>query len=235
MRCSLFGFLFALSSVSPAMAQNAKAPPTDAVQMETVVVSGERPGPGLWKVSKGDHVLWVLGTLSPLPKDMRWKSQEVEAVIATAQEVLSPPEVAMTAKVGWLARLSLLPSLIGVRNNPGHEKLQDVLPPDLYARWSVLKQKYIGCSGKVEKWRPIFAALELYEAAIERSGLSESGHVQESVMADVKRAGIKPTPVQVVFPIDDPKAAIKEFKPLRSMTWIASARLSIASTTISAR
>lgn len=210
MRRSLLGLLLALSSVSSAMAET--APPTDAVQMETVVVSGEQPGPGLWKVSKGEHVLWIFGTLSPLPKDMRWKSQEVEAVIASAQEVLSPPEVGVAAKVGFFARLALLPSLIGVRNNPGHKKLQDVLPPDLYARWSVLKQRYIGRSGKVEKWRPIFAALDLYEAAIEKSGLDDSSRVQETVMAAVKRAGITPTPVQLIFPIDDPKAAIKEFK-----------------------
>ena len=212
MRRSLLGFLLALSSVSPGMAQDAAAPPADAVQMVAVVVTGGQPGPGLWKVSKGDHVLWVLGTLSPLPKDMRWKSRDVEAVIATAQEVLSAPQIGLRANVGLFARLTLLPSLMGVRNNPGHEKLQDVVPPDLYARWSVLKQKYIGRSNKVEKWRPIFAALELYDAAIERAGLGDPERMQKTVLAAAQRAGIEPTPVQVIFAIDDPQAAIKAFK-----------------------
>ena len=36
---------------------------TDVVDMEAVVVSGVQPGPGLWRVSKGGHVLYILGTL----------------------------------------------------------------------------------------------------------------------------------------------------------------------------
>ena len=35
-----------------------------------VVVSGEQPGPGLWRVEKDGHVMWVLGTQSPLPEHM---------------------------------------------------------------------------------------------------------------------------------------------------------------------
>jgi hypothetical protein len=29
--------------------------------LDTVVVSGVQPGPGLWKVSKDGHALWILG------------------------------------------------------------------------------------------------------------------------------------------------------------------------------
>jgi len=43
-----------------------------------LVVTGEQPGPGLWKVSKGDHVLWVLGTISALPKRMKWLKSSIE-------------------------------------------------------------------------------------------------------------------------------------------------------------
>ena len=38
------------------------------VDHETVVVSGALPGPGLWKVRKDGHTLYVLATLSPLPR-----------------------------------------------------------------------------------------------------------------------------------------------------------------------
>src|SRR5215831_2532541 len=31
---------------------------------EEILVTGEQPGPGLWKIVKGDHAIWVLGTQS---------------------------------------------------------------------------------------------------------------------------------------------------------------------------
>ncbi|HEV7491247.1 MAG TPA: hypothetical protein VGO25_10600, partial [Rhodanobacteraceae bacterium] len=65
-----------------AKAQSAPATTDNAAQLPTVVVTGEQPGPGLWKVTSGDHVLWILGTLSPLPKKMTWRSGEVEAIVA---------------------------------------------------------------------------------------------------------------------------------------------------------
>lgn len=180
--------------------------------MDAVVVSGEQPGPGLWKVSRGDHVLYVLGTLAPLPKGMSWKAKEVVEVIATAQEVLGAPQVGIKADVGFFGQLALLPSLIGVRRNPDDKTLKDVVPAELYARWSVLKGKYIGRSSKVEGWRPIFAALDLYKAAIDKAGLTDSGAVQKTVRDAAKHAGVKLTPTRIELVIGEPKAALKEFK-----------------------
>jgi hypothetical protein len=67
--------------------------------------------------------------------------------------------------VGPLGGITLLPSLIGARRNPNGERLEQVLPADLYARWLPLKARYLGDNGSVEEWRPIFAAQELYKAA----------------------------------------------------------------------
>ncbi len=204
MRLSRLVFLFACASAC------AETPPPE--QMDTVVVSGVQPGPGLWKVSKGDHVLWVLGTLAPLPKHFEWKATEVEAAIGSSQEVLLSPQINVDAKIGFFGQLALLPSLIGVRKNPDDKTLQELVPPDLYSRWHVLKEKYIGRSSKVESWRPIFAALELYKAAIDKSGLTDSGLAQKTVKSLAGKADVKLTPIQVDLVIEDPKVAIKEFK-----------------------
>jgi hypothetical protein len=56
--------------------------------LEEVLVSGERPGPALWKVTHEDHVMWVLGEQKPLPAKMVWRPAEVEAAIASSQEVI---------------------------------------------------------------------------------------------------------------------------------------------------
>lgn len=187
--------------------------PVDAVSMETIVVTGVQPGPGLWKVSKGDHVLWVLGTLSPLPEKMQWRADEVGERIAQSQAVLEAPGIRLKANVGFFGQLALAPSLIGVRNNPDGRKLEDVVPADLYVRWEPLKERYIGRGGKVEKWRPLFAATELYKTAIRANGMTVgAGAITDKVEQFSKRAKIKPTPVEVVIGIDKPREAIKDFK-----------------------
>jgi len=183
-----------------------------AVELGTVAVTGTQPGPGLWKVSKGDHVLWILGTVSPLPRDIQWRSHDVEALIAGSAQVLTSPQVEISADAGFFGTLALLPSLIGIRNNPDGKRLEDVVSPELYTRWVALKRRYMGHSNRVEKWRPIFAALALYDYAMDGKRLTGSGYVQEKVLKTAKRAHIAVMTPSVKLTIDHPRDAIKQFK-----------------------
>ncbi len=182
--------------------------------LDAVLVTGEQSGTGLWKVTKstadGEHVLWILGSYGPLPKKMTWRSKEVEATIAESQELLT--SVSVKTDVGFLKRLTLLPSLIGVRNNPEDAKLNEVVPPELYARWLVLKEKYIGRDSGIEKWRPIFAAQELYNEAIDDAGLATYGVVRPVVEKLAKKNGVKIVVPQIELEFEKPRALIKEFK-----------------------
>lgn len=206
--------LFAMSSLAvPAMAQEGASWAGVPIRDEApVVVSGALPGPGMWKVSRDGHVMHVLGTVSPLPKRLEWISREVEGVLAQAGEVVLSPSYMVDADVGFFGRLALLPSLIGVRRNPGDARLREVVPAASYARWLVLKQRYLGRDGDVEKMRPIFAAFELYEAAIEDSGLTGKRIVSPVIDAAIKEHGIKRTTPQVKVKVKNPKAALKEFR-----------------------
>jgi hypothetical protein len=196
----------------PAPASSVAAPPVGRVtELQGVSVSGVQPGPGLWKVSMGDHVLWILGTLPLLPKGMLWQARDVQAVIADAQQVLDKPEVKVDAKLGFFGTLGILPSLIGVRNNPDGKKLVDVVPPDQYARWLVLKKKYLGWNNSVEKQRPIFAAAALFIAAIKQADLSND-MLDPVINKAAKQHDLKPSPVNVTLVIDQPKAVVKDFK-----------------------
>lgn len=195
-----------------AHAQSAAPAPAETIRdIDTVVVSGVLPGPGMWKVSRGDHVLWILGTLSPVPKGMTWLSRDVEAVIAQSQEIIEPPSLNVSSDLGMFRSMLLIPSALKARRNPDDKTLREVVPADLYARWLPLKARYIGSDRGVEKWRPVFAAQELYEAAIRRSGLSLSGIVWPVVKEHAKKHGVKLTPSRLEIKIQDPKAAIKEF------------------------
>lgn len=218
MRVLSLACLFTLTGLLPAYAQSsaasAAAPPSadHVAELAAVTVSGAQPGPRLWKVSRGDHVLWVLGTQSPLPRDMQWQSSEVAGVISQSQQVLLSPSIKVKADVGFFGKLFLLPLAYSARKNAHGETLQQVVGAPVYARWLVLKQKYIGKDRGIERWRPIFAAEELYRKALKAHGLSKSGQVEDIVKALAQQHGVEATPVRYQVVIEHPRTALKTFK-----------------------
>lgn len=209
----VMGLVLGCVLATTASANEDTAPLSGPIRDEApVVVTGALPGPGMWKVSRNGHVMHVLGTVSPLPKRMEWISRDVESVLAQSGEVVFGPSYVVDTDLGFFGKLSLLPSLIGVRRNPEGKLLRDVVPPESYARWLVLKQRYIGRDGDVEKMRPIFAANELYEAAIEDSGLTGKRIVSPVIEAAIKEHGITRTDPKVKATLKNPKAALKEFR-----------------------
>ncbi|MEO6103166.1 MAG: TraB/GumN family protein [Pseudoxanthomonas sp.] len=200
------------------MAQSTNAPvpvqQTDSegvLELETMIVTGAQPGPGMWKVSRGDHSLWVLGTLSPLPAGISWKSQEVQSVLEQADQVLGAPGVVVDADIGVFKGLMLLPSALKAGRNPDGKTLRDVLPADVYARWTVLKPRYFGQDKGIEKKRPIVVASELYEKANRKAGLGQKPVITPVIDAVLKRRRMKITSTTLKIMVDDPKAAIKDF------------------------
>ena len=192
----------------PAWAQT-EAAPAVVTQPDTVLVVGQRPGPGMWKISKGDHVLYVFGTYSPLPVKMQWRSQQVEAIIAKSQVYLSPPT--LSAGVGVWGGMKMLPHLVGMRKNPGGAKLRDVVAPEVYARWRVLKAKY-GVGDDAESERPVFAAEKLYRAGLQHAGLATSDEVSKSIQALLSKYQVKVINSHVTLDVANPGKTLKEFK-----------------------
>ena len=195
-----------------ASAQASVANSGDPRLLDTAVVQGVVPGPGMWKVRKGANTLWVLGVQSPLPAKMQWEPGKVLSVIRRADAAIAPPSFSIGAKVGFFARVALVPSLFKARANPGGKQLKEVVPPALYGRWLALKARYIGRDKSVEAWRPIFAALTLYDRGIRKSGLSSEQVVEPVVAKAMKKRGIKPAPTTVAIQIADPKSALREFR-----------------------
>ena len=204
----------ALAAMSAALAMgDARADDEPALtQLETVVVSGIQPGPGLWQVKRDGHRMWVLGTLTPLPKRMQWESLEVEERIAQSQEVIYPPTAELTVKGGIIGGLFLLPSLLKARDNPDKQALKDVVPAEDYARWTVLKRKYLPRNRDVEKRRPIFASGALFEKAIDNAGLSFDDRVLPVVKKAARRSKVAVTRPSIEIRIEKARAALKDFR-----------------------
>ena len=217
---SLLSFLlcaqaFALDAAYPvAAAQRAPAAPeqpetSSGEAIDEVIVSGEQPGPPLWKVSKGDHVMYVLGSLTPSPKDITWRSREVESVVARAKQIIGQESV--SANIGFFRGMRLLPAAMRARHNPDGAELKDVLPPDVYARWLHLKTRYIGNDKGIETWRPMLAGFELYQKTLAKSGLTRANVVWPEVRKLAKKHDVPIVDPKIKVDVDDPRGLIKDF------------------------
>jgi hypothetical protein len=195
---------------SDAAQADAIDPETGLPLLDEVLVTGSQPGPGMWRISRGENTLWILGTVSPLPRRMEWNSSDVEAVIVASQRVIGPPSVSF-AGIGRVRGLFLLPALLGARKNPDDARLEDVLPAPLYQRWRQAKAQHLPRNRTVERWRPIFAAQKLYAEAIEGLGLRFGGVVWPVVERTAKRNDIEIVTPSIEVQLEQPRQAIKAF------------------------
>ncbi len=210
-------FCCAVLLTAPSTVCWSDVPPTPPVaaaagdSLGELLVTGERPGPGMWRVSKGEHDLWILATLQQLPKGMTWRSEQVEQRIAGSQVVLSPPRV--DADVGFFRGLTLIPSLMRARKSPDGKTLEQLLPHDLYIRWLALRVKYLG-SGDDEHKRPMLAALDLYLRALDQSGLTSDETVWETIEKTAHKDRVPLQPVVLKMKVDDAKGAIRDLNKI---------------------
>lgn len=186
---------------NPDRPQAANPQHTQPTDLTPVVVTGAVPSPALWKVSSGDHVLWILGVAEPLPKNVIWNSVRVEGIIATSQEVIGP----VKAKAGIEADLPQVLDIRRGRKLSDGRSLVDVIPPGSYAKWLVLKAQYAGKSDAIERLRPRFAAKELYEDAYKQLGLTLRNEVWKTIehLARKHDVPIKVSRVKVVVKNSD--------------------------------
>jgi uncharacterized protein YbaP (TraB family) len=136
--------------------------------VEEVVVTSERPGPGMWHVHRGAANVWILGSISPLPRDITWRASQVEAVLQSTSQVLvqKPLEISIP-RILWM--------LIADRKYlmvVGGKRLKDVMPADLHARFAVQRSKVTDDAEKWERYRPIIATAFLQQAAFHKVNLS---------------------------------------------------------------
>jgi len=189
------------SAPAPAVASPGAAP------IEEVDVVGERPGPSLWRVSRGDHVLWLLGTLDPLPRKMTWRSREVESVVMQSQEILaSNPSV--SAHIGPIMAIRLYLQWRRTEKIPEKADLRALLPAPLYARFAALKMRFAPHDSRIEDLQPIFAARRLYEEVIDASGLTSRNDIQDTVVGLARKHNV---PIaRTSLRIEDPRGVLDE-------------------------
>ncbi len=155
--------------------------------IDELVVTGERTGPGLWHVRGSAGEAWIMGTVSPLPKDITWRSRQLEQILTGTRVVL----VAKPFEIGILRALWLFITQRDLLMVPGGRKLKDVMPPDLYDRFEVLRARYNSDPDKWGRYRPIIATAFLEQAALRQVGLSARLDIGNEVRALARKHDVQ--------------------------------------------
>jgi uncharacterized protein YbaP (TraB family) len=190
--------------------------------LEDVVVTGERPGPGMWRVHRGAAQVWILGSMSPLPKGITWRSKQVEQVLdGTNQVLVQKPFELGIVRILWL--LITERSAFMVR---GGKRLKDVLPADLHERFAAQRAKYTSDADKWERFRPLIAAAFLQQAAFHQAGLSTRLDLGAAVR---KLANQRKVPVEEIkiAGVGDVMDALKTLPPATENTCVAASLATI--------
>jgi len=209
-RVDLVGLAMGWACAAAVAATPVKAPLPRPVVFAPIVVQGARATPAIWELRKGNKTLWILGTLYPVPKGVDWDPAPIRIRVAVSQVVLGPMGMSVGENIGFVRGLFLLPALRRSRFNPDGRTLHDVLPPATYARWESARARFLPEADDVERFRPIYAAFELDNAAIARAGL-EPPRRKSIVEEAAKHYGVPIVDVRLKVRIDAPRKALKQF------------------------
>lgn len=161
----------------------------------------------MWRIVRGDHVLWILGTVSPLPRKLIWQPDAVQAVLRQTQEVV-PAWPSYGIGANPITALRLYIQWRRMQKPPDHMPLQQVLPAPLYARVAALEARYDPHDKTLEQQRPMLAAERLLTRVLEASGLTARNEVQQTVLQLARAQGVRVR--QDKLRIDDPVDVLKD-------------------------
>jgi uncharacterized protein YbaP (TraB family) len=179
-------------------------------------VTGEHTGPGMWHVHRGAAQVWILGSMSPLPKGITWRSKQVEQVLdGTSQVLVQKPFEIGIARILWL--LLTERSVLMVT---GGKRLKDVLPADLHARFAAQRAKYTDDPNKWERFRPLIAAAFLQQAAFHKVGLSTHLDLGAAMRALAKKHRVPVEEIKIAG-VSDVMEALKTLPAATENTCVA--------------
>jgi hypothetical protein len=168
--------------------------------------------PPLWLFTKGSKQIIVLGTQLPLPESGVVVTEPIKTYIAQSQAVLTGPGLKSGDSVGFLQGLTLVGSMRKAQRNDDGRTLSEVVPADVYSRWMILKSKYLGRDSGVEELRPMYAAYQLYTAALKQRQLTELPKQLGSVIGKATdAAGMERVDARYSLPVENLRKTVKAF------------------------
>ena len=187
--------LVASAAVPGATAQEdggSQPPPVDRFE-EEILVLGKSLGPPLWKVTRDDHVLWILGTPELVPDNLLWHSDFVEHVLAHSSGYLTSTDVRVKAS-NPVRGMRLLKQFRRTRRIPDRGTLEGLLPEDLYQLFLETKRRYAPKRDDLESLRPGVAAKELFDSAAQSAGLVAGFTIHGAIEKRARKHNVREAP-----------------------------------------
>ena len=167
------------------------APASSQVTASLPAVQIDQFGPAIWGISKGNHVLWIVGSVAPIQKDLQWSRKNVAELMKTAQVFVAEPSgefekwlpTLRLIQVNWLERYQW-------RKNPHGAVLSNVLPNSIYEQWLQLWKKYGNGHNPPNRLTPFYAQKMLYQRFRDRYGLKER-YVDHALIHIARHDGLR--------------------------------------------
>ncbi len=166
-------------------------PATQWSDVTTVVVRAKAPGPAMWKLTKGNSTVWVLGILAETPENFTWDTRRVEKIIQGAKTIIVPGHFhgSRDASDRW-ARGSELPSGDYLRNH---------VSPETYDRFEAAVSATPGlASHHYIIYTPVRAGKTLFEDSLDARHILRYDMTNQIVDLSEARRGPKAESAYVV-------------------------------------
>lgn len=178
---------------APPWAPVTAPPPGESTVVQELDVVKRLPGPALWRVSKGDAQVVILGGLAPLPHLLRWDTTRVENALDGADVLLLPPRT----RIGFFGGLGILFGR-GALQLPRGRTLDQVLTPDERRRFLAITKDIHKDPKVYRRWKPAVAGVLLLGDFRAAAGLSNA----KPVSTVLHLAQARHVPVRYVGEID---------------------------------
>jgi uncharacterized protein YbaP (TraB family) len=175
------------SALAPLAFGAAPAPPPiqDWSNIEVVVVRPDHPGPALWHIVKDKSEIWIVPTVSPVPKGLPWDSEEIASLLKGANALILPPRATM----GVFEGLWFLMTGLDVLEQPSGTTLEDTLPAPLKARFVATRTRIGRDADRYSEFLGGVAALRLEGDYWSFANFTPNGP-QRTIESLASRAGV---------------------------------------------
>lgn len=176
------------ASVGQAAAQT-----TGAVDSGEVIVV-EAPGPELWRLHDADSEVFILATISALPRGFRWNSRPVAAVLERADRLY----VSEPVSIGLGNAARLLVTRRDALRNPDDARLEDYLSANLHRRLEVAAAGQGIAMEDLQDWRAYVAGGRVLGEAVEAANLESDGQVLRETRRLARRARVRVEELELI-------------------------------------